>query len=186
MLLEIGGSDRVVVLELDRYYRSQDLFTAEQRARLNYDHPDALEFELLVTQLTELRNGKAIDAPVYDFATHCRDPLRTTRIEPKHIIIVEGILVFANSELREIFDFKIFVDTPKDIRLARRIERDTRERGRSIESVNAQWQATVQPMHEAFCEPSRVYADVVVAGRDGVSAQVQSIWSDICKMANAS
>jgi len=178
-LAHAGGTERVVVVGLDRYYRSQDHLTHDQRAALNYDHPSALEFDLLITHLKQLQGGDAVGIPLYDFATLCRDPLHTTRITSKPIVIVEGILVLANTELCSLFDLKIFVATPDAVRRQRRIERDTRERGRSIESVVAQWDETVQPMHKEFCEPSKAAADIVIDGQDNLRVVGESLWTTV-------
>lgn len=176
-LSRIGGIERVVVIELDRYHRSQEHLTDTERAALNYDHPAALEFELLIDHLRQLKSGKTIDIPRYDFATHCRDPIHTTQIAPKSIVIVEGILVFADAELCALFDLRVFVETPDDVRLTRRIERDTRERGRSAESVHAQWNDTVLPMHKKFCVPSKSAAEIVINGGDNLQTVSESLWS---------
>jgi uridine kinase len=182
-IAQAGGSDRVVVVALDRYYRSQAHIRPEQRTAINYDHPDALEFELLISHLKQLQSGIAIDAPLYDFASHSRDPHHTTRIEPKPVIVVEGILVLANTELCTLLDLKVFVATPDRIRLARRTERDTEQRGRSIESVNSQWNDSVQPMHQVFCEPSRALADIVVDGCDNPETTGNSLWITVWQRA---
>jgi uridine kinase len=184
-LVHVGGSERVVVIELDRYYRSQEHLPPEQRATLNYDHPAALEFNLLIAHVQQLRRGNVIDAPLYDFTTHCRDPLRTTRIDPKPIIIVEGVLVFANAELCTLLNLKIFIDTPEEVRRQRRVERDARERGRSVESTNAQWNESVQPMHQEFCEPSKAVADIVIDGRDNLQKTGESLWSIVWNRAQS-
>jgi uridine kinase len=133
----------------------------------------------------QLRRGNVIDAPLYDFTTHCRDPLRTTRIDPKPIIIVEGVLVFANAELCTLLNLKIFIDTPEEVRRQRRVERDARERGRSVESTNAQWNESVQPMHQEFCEPSKAVADIVIDGRDNLQKTGESLWSIVWNRAQS-
>ena len=154
-------SGSVTLLSHDNYYRRRDDLTYEQRTRINYDEPAALETELMAAHLDELRNGRAIDCPVYDFAQHNRSG-ETIRIVPKPVIIVEGILIFENEPLRDLMDIKIFVDTDADVRLCRRIKRDVEERGRTLESVLTQYQTTVKPMHEKYVEPSKRYADIVV------------------------
>ena len=176
-LVKIGGDDRVALIELDRYYRSQEHLTDMERSSLNYDHPAALEFDLLIDHLTQLKCGKTINAPLYDFATHCRDPIHTTPIAPRSIIIVEGILVLADSVLCALFDLRIFVETPDDTRLMRRIERDLHERGRSIESVHTQWSNTVLPMHQKFCQPSKSVAEIVIDGRDNLQTVSEALWA---------
>ena len=162
--------DAVTVLSHDNYYRRLDHLPMEERVKVNYDEPAALETELMVTHLEALRSGFAVDCPVYDFARHNRSS-ETTRIVPKSVIIVEGILIFENEALRNLMDIRIFVDTDADIRLCRRIKRDVRERGRTIESVIEQYQTTVKPMHEKYVEPSKRYAHIVVpeGGQNGVA-----------------
>ena len=152
---------KITVLSHDNYYKRHDELTYEQRCELNYDEPDALETELMVQQLAQLRRGEEILCPVYDFTVHNRSD-ETILIKPERVIIVEGILIFENKELRDLMDIKIFVDTDADIRICRRIKRDVNKRGRSLESVILQYQETVKPMHEKYVEPSKKYADIVV------------------------
>ena len=159
-LVERFGDD-VSVLSHDNYYKRHDELTFEERCVLNYDEPDALDTSLMVYQLDQLRHGIAIDCPVYDFALHNRSN-DTVHIEPKRVIIVEGIMIFVDPALRALMDIRIFVDTDADIRLCRRIKRDVNKRGRSMESVLLQYQQTVKPMHEKYVEPSKKYADLVV------------------------
>ena len=154
-------SDVVTVLSHDNYYKRHDDLTYEQRCQLNYDEPAALETDLMARHLDILRRGEAIDCPVYDFTVHNRSD-ETIRITPKKVIIVEGILIFENKELRDLMDIKVFVDTDADVRLCRRIVRDVRERGRTLESVVEQYQNTVKPMHEQYVEPSKKFADIIV------------------------
>ena len=153
--------DNITVLSHDSYYRRHDDMTYEERCRLNYDEPAALETDLMVRHLDQLRRGEAIDCPVYDFTVHNRSD-ETTRIEPRKVIIVEGILIFENRELRDLMDIRIFVDTDADIRLCRRVKRDVNKRGRSLESVLTQYQETVKPMYEKYVEPSKKYAHILV------------------------
>ncbi len=153
--------DVVTVLSHDNYYRRNDHLSYEARCLINYDEPAALETDLMARHLEALRHGQAIDCPVYDFAAHNRSQ-ETIHIEPRQVIIVEGILIFENEALRNLMDIKIFVDTDADIRLCRRIKRDVNKRGRTLESVIAQYQATVKPMHEKYVEPSKRYANIVV------------------------
>ena len=153
--------DNITVLSHDSYYRRHDDMTYEERCRLNYDEPAALETDLMVRHLDQLRRGEAIDCPVYDFTVHNRSD-ETTRIEPRKVIIVEGILIFENRELRDLMDIRIFVDTDADIRLCRRVKRDVKKRGRSLESVLSQYQQTVKPMYEKYVEPSKKYAHILV------------------------
>ena len=159
-LVERFGDD-VTVLSHDNYYRRLDHLPMEERVKVNYDEPAALETELMVTHLEALRAGFAIDCPVYDFAVHNRSA-ETIRVVPRKVIIVEGILIFENEALRELMDVRIFVDTDADIRLCRRIKRDVNKRGRTLESVIEQYQTTVKPMHEKYVEPRKKYADIVV------------------------
>ena len=151
----------VTVLSHDNYYRRNDHLTYEQRCLINYDEPAALETDLMARHLEQLRRGETIQCPVYDFAQHNRSN-ETIEIVPKSVIIVEGILIFENQELRDLMDIKIFVDTDADVRLCRRIKRDVNKRGRSLESVLEQYQTTVKPMHEKYVEPSKKHANLVV------------------------
>ena len=154
-------SEDITVLSHDSYYRCHDDMTYEERCQLNYDEPAALETELMVKHLNLLRQGQAIDCPVYDFTVHNRSD-EVTRIEPSRVIIVEGILIFENEALRDLMDIRIFVDTDADIRLCRRVKRDVNKRGRSLESVLTQYQQTVKPMYEKYVEPSKKYAHILV------------------------
>ncbi len=153
--------DVVTVISHDNYYKRHDELTYEQRCLLNYDEPAAFETELMTAHLDQLRQGNAVDCPVYDFTVHNRSE-DTIRIVPKRVILVEGILIFADEALRELMDIRIFVDTDADIRLCRRIKRDVNKRGRTLESVLTQYQTTVKPMHEKYVEPSKRHADLVV------------------------
>jgi uridine kinase len=152
---------KVAIVQHDAYYRHMPELTFEERTKVNYDHPNSLETELLVEHLIALRSGKPIERPVYDFSVHLRSD-DTVRIEPAPVVVVEGILVLSEPELRTELDLKIFVDTDPDIRLARRLERDIDERGRTPESVVAQYFATVRPMHLAYVESSKRYADLII------------------------
>jgi uridine kinase len=155
------GRDRIEWISHDSYYRSFDGLTSEERHKINFDHPDSLETELLVRHLDVLAKGSSVEVPVYDFTTHARK-LETQRVEPRKVVIVEGILVLAEPELRKRIDIKLFVDTPADIRFVRRLVRDIRSRGRSLESVVEQYVTTVRPMHEEFVEPSKRHADLII------------------------
>ena len=159
-LIEKFAND-VTILSHDNYYKRHDELTYEQRCQLNYDEPAALETDLMAVHLEHLRRGEAIDCPVYDFTIHNRSD-ETIRIVPRKVIIVEGILIFENRELRELMDIRVFVDTDADVRLCRRIKRDVYKRGRTLESVLTQYQETVKPMHEMYVEPSKKYADIIV------------------------
>lgn len=151
----------VTVLSHDNYYKRHDELTFEERSGLNYDEPDAIETSLMVEHLKQLRQGQAIDCPVYDFTRHNRSD-ETIHLEPKPVIIVEGILIFENEPLRNLMDIRLFVDTDADVRLCRRIKRDVNKRGRTLESVLTQYQTTVKPMHEKYVEPSKKYANLVI------------------------
>jgi uridine kinase len=160
-ILERVGRDRIAYVQHDAYYRDRSNMTREERARVNYDHPDSLETDLLVAHLKELRACRAVNVPIYDFAQHVRTS-DSRRVEPRAIILVEGILIFVDRALREMFDIKIFVDTDADIRFIRRLQRDIEERGRTMESVVRQYEETVRPMHLEFVEPSKRYADLII------------------------
>ena len=159
-LIEKFG-DVITVLSHDNYYKRHDELTYEERCLLNYDEPAALDTSLMVYQLDQLIHGQEIDCPVYDFTVHNRSN-ETVRIVPRQVILVEGIMIFADQELRKLMDIKIFVDADADIRICRRIKRDVNKRGRSLESVIIQYQQTVKPMHEKYVEPSKKHADIVV------------------------
>ena len=153
--------DLVTVMSHDNYYKRHDELSYEERCLINYDEPAAFDTSLMAYHLECLRRGEAIDCPVYDYTVHNRSN-ETVRIEPRPVIIVEGILIFENQPLRDLMDIRIFVDTDADIRLCRRIKRDVNKRGRSVESVLTQYQTTVKPMHDLYVEPSKKYANIVV------------------------
>lgn len=153
--------DNITVLSHDNYYKRHDELPYEERCLLNYDEPAAFDTSLMVYQLDCLRHGEAIDCPVYDYTVHNRSS-QSLHIVPRPVILVEGIMIFADAALRELMDIKIFVDTDADIRICRRIRRDVNKRGRTLDSVIAQYQATVKPMHEAYVEPTKKFADLVV------------------------
>jgi uridine kinase len=155
------GPEHVTLLDHDRYYRDRNDLRLEERASLNYDHPDALETDLLVQHVRQLKGGKPVDVPQYDFTRHARLS-ETETFQPRRVLIVEGILVFTDAALRELMDIKVFVDTDSDTRFIRRLQRDVAERGRTMESVIDQYQSTVKPMHLEFVEPSKRYADVII------------------------
>ena len=159
-LMERFG-DHVSIIYHDNYYRSHSELSLEERAKLNYDHPDAFETDLLVRHLEALRRGETIECPTYDYTVHDRKQ-ETVTVRPTSVILVEGILAFENKALRDMMDIKIFVDTDADVRILRRILRDVKERGRSLDSVVTQYLTTVKPMHEQFVEPSKRYADIIV------------------------
>ena len=150
-----------VLIDMDAYYKDLPHLTLEERKRVNYDHPDSIDVDLMVAQLERLAAGVTVEKPTYDYAAHSR-AARTLTIVPDHTIVVEGILLFADARLRSLFDIKIFVDVADDVRFIRRLQRDTQERGRSMESVIAQYLGTVRPMHLEFVEPSKRWADVIL------------------------
>ena len=160
-IVESVGDDHVIVLEHDRYYHDHPELRLEERAALNYDHPDSLETDLMVRHVNELRAGRSVELPVYDFARHARRQATDT-VQPRQIIIVEGILIFADAHLRDLMDVKVFVDTDDDTRFIRRLQRDVAERGRTMDSVIEQYLSTVKPMHLEFVEPSKRYADIII------------------------
>jgi uridine kinase len=160
-IVESLGPNEVTVLDHDRYYRDRNDLRLEERAALNYDHPDALETDLLVRHVRELKSGRSVEVPRYDFTRHARLP-ETERFAPRRAVIVEGILVFTSAELRQLMDIKVFVDTDSDTRFIRRLMRDVADRGRTMDSVIEQYQSTVKPMHLEFVEPSKRYADVII------------------------
>jgi uridine kinase len=160
-ILRRAGTDQISLIQHDAYYKDLSGLPPAQRAMQNFDHPDALDNALLIAHLQELKAGRPIPIPVYDFTTHTRTN-ETRRIEPRRVILVEGILIFADEELRRLMDVKIYVDTDGDIRFIRRLQRDIADRGRTMESVIRQYLATVRPMHQEFVEPSKRYADVII------------------------
>ena len=159
-LKERFGPD-VSVLYHDNYYKKHTGMTYEERSKLNYDHPDAFDSDLFIRDLKALKRGEPIHCPVYDYTIHNRSD-KTLEIRPTRVVIVEGILIFENAEVRDLMDIKIFVDTDADVRILRRVLRDVKERERTLDSVVSQYLTTVKPMHEAFVEPSKKYADVIV------------------------
>lgn len=153
--------DESIIISQDFYYRANTDIPFEKRVKLNYDHPNAIDTDLLIEDIKKLKSGQAIDHPQYSFVTHTRMS-ETVHVEPASVIIVEGILIFENKELLNLMDIKVFVDTDADIRLIRRLTRDVKERGRSLDSVINQYMETVKPMHEQFVEPSKKYADIII------------------------
>jgi uridine kinase len=160
-IIERVGEHRIALIQHDAYYIDMSHLPLEERRKQNFDHPDSIETPLLIRHLRQLRLGQAVDIPTYDFATYIRKA-ETRRIQPHKVIILEGILVFADRELRELMDIKIFVDAAADVRLLRRLKRDIGERGRTLEGVIEQYERTVRPMHLEFVEPSKRYADVII------------------------
>ncbi len=180
-ILQRVGRDCIAFLQHDSYYKDLSGLPPTQHAEINFDHPDSLETELLTQHIASLRDGQSVEVPIYDFATDSRTS-RTFTIQPHRVIIVEGILIFTEATLRNMFDVKIFVDTDSDLRFIRRLERDITERGRSTESVVKQYLLTVRPMHLEFVEPSKRYADVIIpqggfnrAALDMVVARIEAL-----------
>jgi len=180
-ILDSLGRDKIAFLPHDAYYRDQKDIPLEERAKVNYDHPDSLETELLVEHILRLKGGRPVEMPVYDFTTYTRREI-TNRVEPRPVVLVEGILIFVEKHLRELFDMKIYIDTDPDIRFIRRLTRDIEERERSMGSVIKQYLKTVRPMHLDFVESSKRFADIIVpeGGRnpvalDMVIARLQSL-----------
>lgn len=175
------GRNRIAVLAHDAYYRDTKDLPIEERRKINFDHPDSLETQLLVEHIQQLKEWKAVEMPVYDFTTHSRTD-RTVHIEPHPVILVDGILIFYEPALRALFDVKIYVDTDADLRFIRRLQRDITERGRTTELVVQQYLATVRPMHNEFVEPSKRYADVIIpegglntVAMDMVTARIEAL-----------
>lgn len=180
-ILNRVGADRIAYLQQDSYYKDLTGLPSTQHAEINFDHPDAVETDLLIEHIASLRNLQPVSVPIYDFATDSRTT-QTFTVEPRGVILVEGILIFVDAALRKMFDVKIFVDTDSDLRFIRRLYRDITERGRTTESVIKQYQATVRPMHLEFVEPSKRYADVIIpeggfntAALDMVVARIESL-----------
>ncbi|MGD2251614.1 MAG: uridine kinase [Anaerolineales bacterium] len=161
VILQRVGDDKIGFLPHDAYYRDLTNLPPRQRAEINFDHPDSLETELLITHIKALKRWEDVDVPIYDFTTHSRTK-ETLRVPAQQVILVEGILIFVEPELRGMFDMRIFVDTPSDVRFIRRLQRDIEERGRTLKSVIQQYQSTVRPMHEEFVEPSKRFADIII------------------------
>ncbi|MGD2207477.1 MAG: uridine kinase [Anaerolineae bacterium] len=160
-ILNRVGTEQISLIQHDAYYKDLSNLPLAQRSMMNFDHPDALDNDLLIAHLKRLKDGHSIKMPVYDFTTHTRTG-ETQRVGPNRIILVEGILIFADERLRQLMDVKIYVDTDVDIRFIRRLQRDIAERGRTVESVIHQYLATVRPMHQEFVEPSKRCADVII------------------------
>jgi uridine kinase len=160
-ILRRAGTPRIAFIQHDAYYKDLAELPLTQRAMRNFDHPDALDNDLLIAHLRDLKAGQAVEVPVYDFTTHSRTA-RTLRVDPQPVVLLEGILIFADGALRQMMEVKIYVDTDADIRFIRRLERDIAERGRTMESVIRQYLSTVRPMHQEFVEPSKRHADVII------------------------
>jgi uridine kinase len=185
VILDRVGADSITILPHDAYYKDLNHLPKAQKDMLNFDHPESLETELLAEHLAALLTWEAVEIPIYDFKHHARTS-KTRHIKPRPVILVEGILVFVEPQLRRLFDVKIFVDTPADIRFIRRLTRDIDERNRSLESVIEQYENTVRPMHLEFVEPSKRYADVIIpegglntVAMDMVVARIEALLSEI-------
>jgi uridine kinase len=181
-ILQRVGTDRIAFLQHDSYYKDLRGLPPAQRNEFNFDHPNSLETDLLIKHIAALRNGKPVEVPIYDFSTDSRTTQSFT-VQPRNVILVEGILIFTEAALRKMFDIKIFVDTDSDLRFIRRLERDIHERGRTTDSVVKQYLHTVRPMHLEFVEPSKRYADVIIpegghnaAALDMVVARVEALF----------
>lgn len=160
-IIESVGREKVILIEQDSYYRNLADMPLDERHQANFDHPDSIDSEMLMNHLKRLKSGDSIEMPVYDFKSHTRSD-RSEHLEPKPVVIVEGILIFSEPRILSLLDVRVFVDTPDDIRFIRRLQRDIRERGRTTESVIAQYYATVRPMHFEFVEPSKRNADIII------------------------
>ncbi len=160
-IYEYFSGKSIAMIEHDSYYKDQSELSFEERLKTNYDHPFAFDTELMVEQLTQLQNNESIEVPVYDYSKHTRSD-KTIHVEPQDVIIVEGILILEDERLRDLMDIKIYVDTTADLRIIRRIQRDIKERGRSLESVINQYLSVVREMHDQFVEPSKKYADIII------------------------
>jgi uridine kinase len=174
-IIEGFGNDEVAVLSQDSYYKDNGNLSVEEKKDLNFDHPDSLEFKLLIKHIKDLKNGKSIEQPIYSYLT-CARAKETITVKPRKVIIVEGILILTNPELRELFDIKIFVHASADDRLIRVIKRDTVERGRDVHTVLERYNKTLKPMHDQFIEPSKNYADLIIpiGGENKVAISVLS------------
>ena len=177
-LVEELGSERVAVIEHDSYYHPDSALPFSERQKINYDHPNSLETALLVDHLDRLRQGQPAEIPVYDFATHSRRP-ETRLVQPRNVIIVEGILVLCEPELRKLMDLRIFVSTDDDVRFIRRLQRDLVERGRSAQSVIDQYLTTVKPMHLQFVSPSKRYANLIIPGDGPIQTAIEVLLARI-------
>lgn len=176
-VMERLGTGQATLISQDNYYKDHAHLTLEERAGINYDHPFAFDNELLAEHLKELKEGGPVDMPVYDFTVHARSTDKTVALEPTPIIIIEGLHVLSDETLRGLLDIKVFVDTDPDVRILRRVVRDIEERGRTIQSIHRQYLTTVKPMHEAFIEPSKKYADLIIpeGGHNEVGVQLLSV-----------
>ncbi|MNS91679.1 Uridine kinase [compost metagenome] len=174
------GSGKVTFISQDNYYKDHSYLSMSEREAINYDHPFAFDNELLIQHLLLLKEGQPAHAPVYDFTVHARSTIESVELKPNNIVILEGLHVLSDEKLREQLDIKVFVDTDPDVRILRRVLRDIEERGRTIQSIHQQYLATVKPMHEAFIEPSKKYADLIIpeGGENEVGIQLLSVLTE--------
>ncbi|MDQ6785587.1 MAG: uridine kinase [Acidobacteriota bacterium] len=177
-IIESVGRENVILVEQDSYYRNLADMPLDERHQANFDHPDSIDSDMLMNHLKRLKGGYAIEMPIYDFKTHTRKT-ETEHIEPKRVVLVEGILIFSEARILNLLDVRVFVDTPSDIRFIRRLKRDITERGRTTESVIAQYFATVRPMHFEFVEPSKRYADIIIPENANTEIGIEFICSKI-------
>lgn len=179
-VIERLGSSKVTFISQDNYYKDQAHLSLAERELTNYDHPFAFDNELLIQHLNALKNGQTAFAPVYDFTIHGRSASETVQLKPNNIIIIEGLHVLSDENLRAMLDIKVFVDSDPDVRILRRVVRDIEERGRTIQSIHQQYLATVKPMHEAFIEPSKKYADIIIpeGGHNQVGIQLLTVLTE--------
>ena len=177
-IIETVGRENVILVEQDSYYRNLGDMPLDERRQANFDHPDSIDSEMLMNHLKRLKSGDLIEMPIYDFKTHTRKA-ETEHIEPKPVVIVEGILIFSEARILDLLDVRVFVDTPDDIRFIRRLRRDITERGRTVESVIAQYFATVRPMHYEFVEPSKRHADIIIPENANTDIGIDFICSKI-------
>ncbi len=177
-VIETVGKDKVILIEQDSYYRNLGDMPLDERRLANFDHPDAIDSDMLVNHLKRLKSGDSIEMPVYDFKTHTRSA-ETDHIDPKPVVIVEGILIFSETRILDLLDVRVFVDTPDDIRFIRRLQRDIAERGRTAESVVAQYFASVRPMHFEFVEPSKRNADIIIPEGGNTEIGIEFLCSKI-------
>lgn len=177
-IIETVGRDNVILVEQDSYYRNLADMPLDERRQANFDHPDSIDSDMLMNHLKRLKQNEVVEMPVYDFKTHTRSAV-TEHIDPKPVVIVEGILIFSESRILDLLDVRVFVDTPDDIRFIRRLRRDISERGRTVESVIAQYFATVRPMHYEFVEPSKRHADIIIPENANTDIGIEFICSRI-------
>ncbi len=177
-IIEVVKRESVILLEQDSYYRNLEDMPLDARRQTNFDHPDSIDSEMLVNHLKRLKDGLAVEMPIYDFKTHTRSA-KVELIEPKPVVIVEGILIFAEARILDLLDVRVFVDTPDDLRFIRRMQRDISDRARTVESVVAQYFATVRPMHHEFVEPSKRHADIIIPERANTDIGIDFICTKI-------